>query len=266
MGKRIKPQRKKTAGGGGKKAVHGMRKEFVFIAVAVVLFAGVITISYLRNRDIHYNGDNVTLNFDPDSSVDISGVDSGDPLEMGDFTGESADIILDLPQDAVMFDPDSTLPEKVDSEDYIAGWYIKNGILYDLNGGSYGKASDYVSADGETIKSDGTVVDADGKAVGVIEQIGSQSERPTAERYAEMLVHYVCSIDDELFFEYLTTELRNGFGQYVGTEPYATLNGVQSFKVNDITDNTFSFTANSVKYTFEVSFAGDQVSGIRYVQ
>lgn len=266
MGKRIKSQRKKTAGGEGKKAVHGMRKEFVFVVVAVAIFVVVIAISYFRNRDIHYNGDNVTLNFDPDSSVDISDVASGDPLEMGDFTGDSADIILDLPQDAVMFDSDSTLPERVGSEDYIAGWYIKNGILYDLNGGSHGKASDYVSADGETIKSDGTVVDADGKAIGVIEQRGSQSERPTAERYAEMLAHYVCGIDDELFSTYLSPELKSGFRQYADIEPYATLNGVQSFKVNDITDNTFSFTANSVKYTFEVSFAGDQVSGIRYVQ
>ena len=92
------------------------------------------------------------------------------------------------------------------------------------------------------------------------------SAHPVTEDYAYMMMYYVCGLEDEMFNQWMTVELRAAFRRHLTEEPYSALNGNTSFSNVQISDGHFSFTAKDGKtYAFDVEFDGDLVSGIVYV-
>lgn len=264
---------RKSSKGSVKQKLSSTRKEVVIACVFVALAIIVFSVYLFVNREKHYNGDNVVLDFDPDASVNIPQDETLGDGEMGDFTGESVDNVFDVPEDAVLYDADSepsgTSTAEPDSNEVLLDmFYVEDGVLYDVAGNSHGSISTYRSPNGDTVDSDGTVRRADGSVVGKVQvsDKAKEPERPSANQYVEMCVHYICGVDDPMFENFLSTELRNNFGQLSGVEPYASLNGVTDFKIGEITESTFSFTVGSTKYTFEAAFDNNVVIGLRYVQ
>lgn len=89
-----------------------------------------------------------------------------------------------------------------------------------------------------------------------------QNETASTEDYAYMMMYFVCGLEDSMFDEWMTPELRAEFNTH-DEAPYSELKGNTGFSDIVVNGESFSFkAANGNTYSFTMTFNGQLVSGI----
>lgn len=226
-----------------------IRKEFIIFGAIVVLFIVVIIAMATRNSGIHYNGDNVMLDFSGEGVDTVSDLDTveGEELpQIGDFSGFSAKEIEEMERQA-------RLEAELEDE------------LQDPGEG-YRPTNTQPVASQEPAESEGPIESVEPTAEPITDADVNEGDRPvssmTAIQYANLMVYYVCGLEDSEFERWLTPELRSAFGTQQ-EEPFVSLRGNTGFSNITATDTSFSFTAKDGNtYAFNITFDGDRVSSV----
>ena len=216
-----------------------IRKEFlIFGAIVLVLIGIIIAVSTLGNSRSHYNGDDVVLNFGDDinsyESSDI-GEDFVDDYIYDPYADETDE---DLNDDVIQWD-DAGDPLPSQAQD-----------VYDESG--------YIGSEAYEIMNENADV---GEDEGAVRPRVLEPERLSADEYVDMLIHFVCGVEDERYTVWLTGDLLDTFNTRLTEEPYLSLYGDTKYSDVSITDTSFSFKSSyGTTYRFAVGFNGDTVS------
>lgn len=234
-----------------------IRKEFVIFGTIIVAFVIFLFVLLTDNSGIHYNGDNVLLDFskgDADA-VENPGLedDVGDVPQLGDFSGLTVEDIEEMERQARL----EAYGDDDELQDPGAGYRPTNTQPVVSQGPVEG--DEFAEGDEPTESVEPTeapIMDAD----------INESDRPvfsmTAIQYANLMVYYVCGLEDSEFERWLTPELFLAFGTQQ-EEPFTALRGNTEFSNITATDTSFSFTAKDGNtYAFNIAFDGDRVSSV----
>lgn len=215
-----------------------IRKEFLLFGAAVLVIAAIIVaVIFIGNDREHYNGDDVTLNFGDDINYYESHPveDFEDDYKFDIFSEEDEGLNDDVITWEDTGDPDSAVvkPDVGDESGY-------TGSEYELNN----KTNDDNEFEGFT-------------------DVTTTLEKLTPEEYVDMLVHFVCGLEDERYIYWMTGDLVDTFNTHLTEEPYMSLFGDSRYTVVNMTDTSFTFKSSyGTNYTFDLRFSGDRVSEI----
>lgn len=229
-----------------------VRKEFIIFGAIVVLFIVVIIAMTTRNSGIHYNGDNVILDFSDGTAEDpyLDDVDEEELPQIGDFSGLSAKEVEELERQARLEEERETYGDDELQEP----------------GEEYRPTNTQPVVSQEPVGGDEPVESVEPTEEPVTGADVNEGDRPvssmTAIQYANLMVYYVCGLEDSEFERWLTPELFSALGTQP-EEPFISLRGNTGFSHITATDTSFSFTAKDGNtYAFNITFDGDRVSSV----
>lgn len=231
-----------------------IRKEFIIFGVIIVLFIAIIVAVATRNDGIHYNGDNVMLDFGQDGASETPYFsDSADAElpQLGDFSGLTVEDVEEMERQARL-EAEREANGDEESQEQIDGHKPVNP--------SFSVVSQ------EPVESEAPTESVEPTEAPITDADVNEGDRPvssmTAIQYANLMVYYVCGLEDSEFERWLTPELLSAFGTQQ-EEPFTSLRGNTGFSNITATDTSFSFTAKDGNiYAFNITFDGDRVSSV----